>query len=379
VGGGGWVVGWRRGERLRRTAKTTAGMRRGEDVTSRAEWPGGVAGLKTRRGDGMESFENVVEGFQKALRVRNYSGETVRHYGEMLKGFFAYLEGQGVTDIRRVGKPMLKAYQLALREWRSEEDKPYSWATVAGKVQVVKRLFEWLEETGKILVNPAEAMAEVKAGDRLPRNVLTERQMEKMLDGVDLSTEEGVRDRAILEVFYSTGLRLSEMEALTLNDLDMSGGLVRVNAGKGDKDRVVPCGMAALSWVKDYVVKVRGRFTKRTKKATQALWVNHMGGPLSHQLIRLMVRRYGREAGLQVSPHVLRHTFATQLVKNGAPVEVVAKMLGHSDIRTVHKYARVAGVDLRNTQAATHPREKDEMEKAVAQVESIKGRYVHEL
>jgi integrase/recombinase XerD len=219
----------------------------------------------------------------------------------------------------------------------------------------------------------------VKTGDRLPRNVLTEWQMERMLESVDLSRLEGLRDRAILEVFYSTGIRLSEMEALTLNDVDISGGVVRVNAGKGDKDRVVPCGVAALDWVKEYVVKVRGRFTKRTKKATQALWVNHMGGKLSNQLIGRMVREYGEEAGLEVSPHILRHTFATQLVKNGAPIEVVAKMLGHSDLKTVHKYTRVAGVDLQKTQAATHPREWDEVTKAEVAVTSIKGRYTHEL
>jgi integrase/recombinase XerD len=163
------------------------------------------------------------------------------------------------------------------------------------------------------------------------------------------------------------------MAGLTLADVDFTGGLVRVNAGKGNKDRVVPCGAAALSWVKDYVVKVRDRFSRRAERATQALWLNHLGGPMSDQLIRQMVRRYGKEAGMKVSPHELRHTFATQLVKNGAPVEMVAKMLGHSDLKTVHRYARVAGVDLRKTQAATHPRERDEMEAAKVEILSLKG------
>jgi integrase/recombinase XerD len=332
-----------------------------------------------RKGDGMESYKKVVEGFQAALRVRNYSKVSVGHYVMHLKGFFAYLEGQGVTDIRRVGKPILKAYQLALQEWRSQEGKAYSWRTVMAKAQAVRRLFEWLEETGKILINPAEGLVAGKVGDRLPRNVLTEKQAEKMLEGVDLSRPEGLRDRALLEVFYSTGLRLSEMTGLTLNDVDISGGVVRVNQGKGGKDRVVPMGATAIQWVKEYVVKARRQFTRKAKKATQALWVNHLGGPLSAILVERMVKGYGAAAGLEVTPHVLRHTFATQLVKNGAPVEVVAKMLGHSDLKTVHKYTRVAGVDLRKTQAATHPREKDEMEKAKVEVTSIKGGYTHEL
>ncbi len=322
----------------------------------------------------MESFEKVVEGFQTALRVRNYSKVSVGHYVMHLKGFFAYLEAQGVTDIRRVGKPILKAYQLSLREWRGKDGKPYSWRTVMGKVQAVRRLFEWLEEAGKILVNPAEGMVAGKVGDRLPRNVLNEVQMERMLEAVDLSREEGLRDRAILEVFYSTGLRLSEMKGLTLNDVDISGGVVRVNAGKGEKDRVVPMGATAMRWVKEYVVKARRHFTQKAKKATQSLWVNHFGGPLSAILMERMVKGYGKAVGLEVTPHVLRHTFATQLVRNGAPVEVVAKMLGHSDLKTVHKYTRVAGVDLRKTQAATHPRERDEMEEAKVEVTSIKGR-----
>lgn len=328
----------------------------------------------------MESFGSLLEGFRRYMQVRNYSPRSVEHFVTMLTAFFEYLKAQGVGDIRRVGKPLLRGYQAALHEWRNAEGKPYSWATRAAKLQAVRRLFEWLEEVGKILVNPAVGLEEEKGGDRLPRNVLTEKQVERMLEGVDLSRPQGLRDRAILEVFYSTGIRLGEMAALSLGDIDLVSGAVRVTQGKGAKDRVVPLGKEAARWVREYAVKGRRFFTAKgkAKGKTRALWVNQWGDPLSGLLIQQMVKFYGAKAGLVVTAHALRHTFATQLVRNGAPVEAVAKMLGHSDLRVTHKYTRVAGVDLKRTQEATHPRERDEMEKAKVEITGIRGRYAQD-
>jgi len=356
---------------MERRDKATAGIRRGECGKGRGRYPSG------REGDGMEGFKRVEEGFEAHMRVRNYSARSIDHYRKLLKGFWGYLEGKGVKDVRRVGKPLLVGYQVSLREWRGEGGKAYSWATVAAKVQAVRRLFEWLEGSGRILVNPAEGLPQGRAGDRLPRNVLTEEQVEKLMDQPDLTRPEGVRDRAILEAFYSTGLRLSEMTGLTLMDVDLGGGLVRVREGKGAKDRVVPIGETALRWVREYLLKVRRRFTRRAKKGTQALWVNHVGGPLSFQLVGIMIRNCGKKAGLKVSAHVLRHTFATQLVRNGADVAAVAGMLGHSGLGTAHRYARVAGVDLKKAHEAAHPRERDEEEPEEAGLVGVRGGYRH--
>ena len=166
----------------------------------------------------------------------------------------------------------------------------------------------------------------------------------------------GVRDRAVLEVLYSTGIRLEELASLTIYDCDLTGGMLRVNKGKGAKDRVVPMGKHAVRLLKEYIARIRPR-----SAGSRSLFLNRLGGPLSRQIVQLMVRTYARKAGIakKVTPHVFRHTFATSLIKNGADVIAVQKMLGHASPKTTQIYTHVAGVDIKKTHASSHPREKD--------------------
>lgn len=314
-------------------------------------------------------FKDEWAGFVMDMEVRRYSKTTVGTYIFHLKPFLLFLEDRGIGDLRRVTREDLLAYQVSFTQSKTREGKPYRWGTLCCKTRVVKRFFEYLEKIGKVLLNPAETMKEPRRESHLPRVVLNEEQARKLLEVPDLATLVGVRNRALLEVFYSTGVRLSELLHLQVEDVDFEGGLLRVNLGKGAKDRVVPLGETSAKVLRGYVTKVRPLGLKLGQEE-KTLFLTNRGQPMSKVLVEMIVRESGREAGLMgVTPHVLRHSFATQLVRNGAPVEVVSRMLGHSCLSVTHIYAHVAGVDMKRAHQESHPREKEDGAEIVVEAE----------
>ncbi|MBI5805551.1 tyrosine-type recombinase/integrase [candidate division TA06 bacterium] len=318
-------------------------------------------------------MNDILSAFTGQLKVKNYSAKSIAAYSGHLAGFFAYLKSQGIGDIRQVNKGAITAYLLSLREHLTKAGKPYSTSTMCLKVRAVKRLFEYLEKANVVLINPAEDIKEPKKATSLPRSVLTPEEARKILDAPNLSTTAGIRARAILEAFYSTGLRLEEMARLTIYDCDLQGGYLRVNKGKGAKDRVIPLGKHAARFLKEYITHIRPQWTKNNK-GVKALLVNRQGQALSTEVIGIMVRTYARKAGItkKVSPHTFRHTFATQLVKNGADITAVQKMLGHSDLSATQVYLRVAGTEVKRTHSKSHPREREKEPGITPHIKSIK-------
>lgn len=319
-------------------------------------------------------FADLLFAFKEHLKVKNYSPATIRTYSDYLQRFFSFLREKEIADIRQVSRQLLKDYQLKLTEHgsrsspsrgksRDRDPKPYTSATIAINIRAIKRFFEYLEKTNQILINPAEHIKEPKKETRLPRVVLSNDEAMKILEQPNLSTLRGIRDRTVLEVFYSTGIRLEEMANLTIYDCDLQGGFLRVNKGKFAKDRVIPLGKHAVRFLKEYITHVRPHYTKN--KPVRTLFVNREGLPLSKTMIQILVKSYAREAGIKkkVTPHVFRHSFATSLVKNGADITAVQKMLGHSDLRVTQLYTRVAGVEVKRTHSRHHPREKDKADK----------------
>lgn len=313
------------------------------------------------------------------MKVKNYAASTRTGYGRELGKFFDYLRSKEITDIKRVTRDILTAYQLLLFE--QKEAKGLTTATVAVKIRAVKRFFEHLEASGQVLINPAEYLKEPKIETRLPRAVLTQDEARKILDRPDLGTLIGIRDRAVLEVFYSTGIRLEELINLTIFDCDLQGGLLRVNNGKFAKDRVIPLGKHAVRFLKEYIARVRPHYTKRNKQL-RSLFVNRHGRPLSKQAVEIMVRTCAKQAGItkHVTPHVFRHTFATELVRNGADITAVQKMLGHKDLKHTHIYTKVAGLDVKKTHSLYHPREttRELRAEALPDVRTIRRHYSRE-
>lgn len=307
----------------------------------------------------MNEWEELWAGYMRYLEGRGYSEATLRSSADRLMALVEYLEGRGLT-VGAVGKEEMKGYEWwLLGRKTAATGKPWKTATRGAHIHTVKGFFQWLEKEGKILADPSYVIQEPKQEQALPR-ALREEEVERLLAAPDTTTAKGVRDAAILEVFYSTGLRLSEMAGLTLEDVNTQEGWVRVNGGKGAKDRVVPLGPRAGRVLRGYLDKVRPQYVgKRT--GVKAVWLSPQAGePLGGQMLRLIVKGYAREAGLpkETTTHVLRHSFATHLVKHGAPVEAVSAMLGHSRLGMTQKYVAVAAVEVKETHEATHPRER---------------------
>jgi integrase/recombinase XerD len=299
-----------------------------------------------------EALEVHRRTFLESLRVRSYARGTLSSYADALTIFFAFLTRTGIDDVRSVTRDTIRDYQtwLTAQPWTP-------WTRIA-RLQGLKRFFEHLETTDAILVNPCLGLTLPRVGRRLPRVVLSREEARRILDEPNTQTHVGIRDRAMLEMFYSTGIRREEMVQLTVHDVDIKNGFVRVNHGKGGKDRVVPMGEKAVAYVAEYLRHVRGEWSKKNREE-RALWLSSQRGyqPLGLPMIEQVVKKYGRRAGLgQVSPHVWRHTCATHLVSNGANIAYVQRLLGHRSLRTTQLYTRVAASEVKATHRKAHPR-----------------------
>ena len=308
----------------------------------------------------MTDTKNLLFQFTEHLKVLNRSEATIKAYTGNVRLFL----DQEKRDIKIITRRNMETYISTFYAYRKEDGKGYSVGTICVKVRSLKRFFEFLELANIIFINPMEFIQEPKKEQTIPRNILTTRDMETLLDQPNLGLKTGIRDRAVLEVFYSSGIRLNELCSLTIYDADLQGKMVRVNQGKGRKDRVVPMGRHAVRFLREYISKVRPHFTKRDRKS-RVLFVNQLGQPLSKQVVAIMVRTNARKAGFkqQITAHTLRHTFASQLVKNGADVVAVQKMMGHVDLKTTQGYIKALAIDLKKAHKNSHPREKDKVDR----------------
>jgi integrase/recombinase XerD len=323
----------------------------------------------------MDNLNELLFAFKQHLQAHGRSPATVDLYTDQAGCF---LKSIAAGDIRQITRSHIEAYIEGLYDHRTDKGKPYTIGTICTKIRAVKRLFEYLESANIIFINPCECIREPQKDKTLPRHVLTAKEMQKLLDQPNLGLMTGIRDRAILEVFYSTGIRLEELCALTVFDADLQGGMIRVNKGKGQKDRVVPMGRHAVRCLREYITKARPRLTRKNRKVRH-LFVNRYGGPGSGQVVSIMIRTYARQAELKkkVTAHCLRHTFATALVKNGADITAVQKMLGHVDLKTTQQYIRSLGLDIKAVHQKTHPRERDKAAKEVVKpdIAMVRGPY----
>ncbi len=317
-----------------------------------------------------ESLEAPRRAFLEAMKVRNYAPATLASRSQSLDTFFRFLAVRSVDDVREVSRETIRDYQIFL------SGRPYTTYTRHAKLMALRTFFEHLEKTDAVLVNSCVGLILPKLEDRLPRNVLTPAEARAVLDTPDTQTRKGIRDKAILELFYSTGIRLEEMAQLTIHDADWRNGFVRVNKGKFAKDRVVPMGRKASDYVREYLHKVRLVWSQ-TRKDERALWLSSIQphSPLKKQLIAVMVRQYGKAAGVarRVTPHVWRHTCATHLVAGGSNIAYVQRLLGHRSLETTQIYTRVAVPEVKATFRRSHPRARVSVKRAACDVQRLKG------
>jgi len=284
--------------------------------------------------------------------VRSYSPATLIHYRQGLGVLFRFLAGCGIGDVREMTREVVGRYHQWLLERGWKTRTLHSW------LMALRRFCEHLERTDAILINPCLGLALPRLENRLPRRVLSRQEARRILDQPDTQTGRGIRDKAILELFYSTGLRRQEMARLTVHDVDWLNGFLRVNRGKGGRDRIAPMGRKACDYTREYLQKVRSQWSKANRDE-RALWLGSKSPhkPLGVGMIEQLVQVYGRQGiGRAVSPHVWRHTCATHLVAGGAPIAHVQRLLGHRSLRTTQIYTRVSVPDLRRMHRRHHPR-----------------------
>ena len=303
----------------------------------------------------MTKLESDIVEYLLWLGVHNYARTTIECRRRYLAYLARYLADQGIDDPRCVTYEVLKTYQEQLFAYRKADGEPLNFGTQAQRLIPVQQLFSWLRRSGRLTTNPAADLTTPRPDRRLPEATLTSTEMAAVLAQPNVTRPLGLRDRAVLEVFYSCGIRRAELIDPRVRDVDPDRGTVFVRHGKGGKDRYVPIGERALFWVSLYAELARTRFDPDQK--TDVLFLSSVGTPLCPDWLSRRVRRYLAEAGVDKkgSCHLLRHTVATLMLKGGADIRYVAEMLGHARLETTQRYTRVSIDRLQAVHAQCHP------------------------
>lgn len=300
-----------------------------------------------------ESLASLVGRYLESIELRHYAHGTLVLYRQRLDDFVEWCQARGVTRPTEVDRDLLERYRSALAARKKRRmTKRTRYDVMCG----LRTFFKWLSRTGVLLYNPSDELLlrPVPKNIRLP---IHHSDVEKILAVIDTSTALGLRDRAMLEVMYSSGLRASELVSLELYDFDLDRGLVHVRLGKGRQDRLVPLGDRAAQWFSRYLDHARPELARHDPAA----FVSFTGQRLNRNHPTNCIRDYAQTAGLRkaAGSHILRHTTATEMLEHGADARVIQELLGHKRLSTTAGYLHVAIKELRTVHARTHPAERD--------------------
>jgi len=291
----------------------------------------------------------LIEQFLDAIWMeRGLSENTLAAYRNDLNGYARWLTSQQLSDLTAAGREDVQTY---LAERVAAKASPRSTARL---LSTLRRFYAWLRRENRISEDPTALIEAPKLGRPLPKT-LTELEVEALLAVPDTQTLLGMRDRTMLEVLYASGLRVSELVSLTIMQLNLQQGVIRVT-GKGNKERLVPLGDEAVSWLQRYLQDAR--LALLNGQTCDALFVTTRREAMTRQAFWYMIKRHAKSAGIgkALSPHTLRHAFATHLLNHGADLRVVQMLLGHSDLSTTQIYTHVARARLKDLHARHHPR-----------------------
>ena len=298
--------------------------------------------------------------FLREMELRNCSPKTLRKWGYTIGRFTRWALERGIETIDEATPRVLDSYRRYLYDFRIERTgKPLAFGTQAMYLIDLRRWFAWLEEAGWLAEHRAEKLVIPKEGLHLPANVMTADEAETVLNQPDVTTDVGLRDRAILETFYTTAMRCSELLSLDVYDLLADRGVMMIRQGKGRKDRVVPVGERALQWLRKYLTDVRPRLARHSNET--ALFLSVRGNRIHVNHLSYVVRRYVLRAGItrRGSCHMIRHTTATLMMEGGADLRALQQLLGHSRLDTTQIYTHVSIQRLKEVHARTHPAKPD--------------------
>jgi integrase/recombinase XerD len=300
-------------------------------------------------------FPALVAEFCTDLAARGYSPATIRARRQALATLAAWLTDRGVTRPVQVTRPMLVRYQRHLFHYRKTNGQPLSFRSQNARLLPVRAFFKWAVRNDHLASNPASELELPRVEHRLPRPALTTGEAEQVLAVPDTATTAGLRDRAIIETFYGTGIRRAELAHLNVRDLDTERRTLTVRQGKGRKDRMIPIGDRALAWIARYLTEARPRLAREPDDGTLFLTVD--GTPFSLDRLTQLVRDHVTASGVgkQGACHLFRHTLATLMLEGGADIRYIQAMLGHAELSTTQIYTQVSIRALQAVHTATFP------------------------
>ena len=289
---------------------------------------------------------------------RGYSKRTTAARAEHLRRFIRWCTERGLDRPQDVTRPILERYRRYLYHYRKESGEPLSFATQQQRLLPLRAFFKWLARENLILSNPASELELPRVHRRLPAHILSREDIERVMAQALRDGEKGIRDRAMLETLYSTGIRRSELANLKLHDLDLKNGTLFVRAGKGERDRYVPLGSRAIEWLRRYIEDVRPELVIEPDEGH--LFLHEFGEAFEKNRLSDQVKRHLRAAGIDKpgSCHLFRHAMATQMLENGADIRFIQAILGHAQLTTTEIYTHVTIAKLKEVHALTHPAER---------------------
>ncbi len=292
---------------------------------------------------------DTIEDYGRYLKLdRGLSRNTIISYQQDLMEYSYYLEENNTNEYP------LDTFQIT-NFFANQDKKGKSKNSEIRMFSSMRKFYQWQEIIGKIQFNPMDEMDSPKKGSHLPV-VLSSKEIDRLIETPDTSTPLGVRDRAIFEVMYATGLRVSELVNLKMEDLHLELSLIKT-LGKGDKERLLPIGDTAITCLRKYFEETRNKLVSKYGNSKE-VFLNFRGQKLTRQSIWRMIKKYIQQAGIKkdVTPHTLRHSFATSLLENGADLRVVQELLGHSDITTTQIYTHINQTRMKQVYDNAHPR-----------------------
>lgn len=306
------------------------------------------------------TLQLFADHFYEHLKIKNYSINTIISRKKHIRSFILWCNERGIQDPSEVSRAIIEAYQKYLFYYITRVNKRLSASGQRLQLTSVKMYFKFLSRKRYITTNPAIDIEMPKTEKRLPKTILTVDEVELIFDQIDITTTIGIRDRTILEVLYSTGIRRTELANLELFDVNFEKEILFINEGKGKKDRIIPIGTRALKWLRKYIDEIRPQYL--TGLESQKIFLSRFGDGMTPDHFSHLVRDYIIKAdiGKEGSCHMFRHTVASIMHENGADIRFVQQMLGHESISTTQIYTQVNIKKLQEVYRTTHPAEQDE-------------------
>jgi integrase/recombinase XerD len=289
------------------------------------------------------------------LRVHNYSEYTIKNRRAHIGFFIDWCHDRGLAEPIEITRPILEHYQRNLFHYRQKNGNPLTFRSQLARLVPLRVWFRWMARQRHILHNPASELELPRIEHRLPKAVLSVAEIEQVLAQPNINDPLGLRDRALMETLYSTGMRRLELVNLKLYDLDTERGTVTIRQGKGKKDRVIPIGDRATAWIDKYIREARPQLVMEPDDHT--VFLSNAGEPFCLDHLSDLVRTHVDAAniGKRGACHLFRHSMATLMLENGADIRYIQQMLGHADIKTTQIYTQVSIRQLKRIHDATHP------------------------